>query len=170
MFVDRNRILVGLAIVLFAASPANSQVLAPEAFSGRLIVTDKARELFERWESGNMAGFKIESVDIAPRGRFLAGIVMFKNCEGNDNGNCQAQVDYTLYDPNGDVYGQLNDGDLWMRKPQPRRDHSQLAVQYLGIIIEPHDPPGTYRLKAEIRDQVSGDRATVWQEFLVLNQ
>jgi hypothetical protein len=128
--------------------------------SANLYVTAKGRELFHAWETNPAGGFSVVPVKVANRGEFLAAVIFFKECAVGPDGNCNAVVDITAYDPAGKVYGEFKGEELWVGKPAPRPGHTQLSVGYMGLVIEPSDPAGRYKVVATARDLVSGKEAT----------
>ena len=42
--------------------------------------------------------------------------------------------------------------ELWQRKLAPEAGNTQLSRSYMGLIIEPKDLPGIYRVTAVARD------------------
>ena len=136
-------------------------------FSISLILTDKGRELFETWNKPATQPFTIRTLDIAPRSTFLTAIVMFSGCQKDESGNCNASVDYIVYDPSNNMYGDLINGELWISRPGPEKSMSQLAMDYMGIVIEPKDPSGKYILKAIVTDHLSNRKLEVFRNFIV---
>jgi hypothetical protein len=77
---------------------------------------------------------------------------MFKGCKGDASGNCNAVVDFVAYDPKGKVYGEMRGVELWEQKPAPKPGYTQLSRTYMGLVIEPQDPAGLYRVAVSVRD------------------
>lgn len=144
------RTLITCLVFAVCSSSASAAEL-----SANVIVTTKGAELFKAWESNPPNGFTIIPVKVAKRGEFLSAIIMFTDCRADTHGNCNAAVDITTYDPNGEVYFSMLDGELWKRKPSPDAGNTQLGVDYMGLVIETNDPSGTYKVVATIRDLVS---------------
>jgi len=135
----------------FAAdAPQKNAIAGP--FEIYLVVTEHGNELFSSWDRPTGKPFSAVPVKIAPRGKFLSAIVLFKGCKADGSGNCNAELDIVAYDPKGKVYGEMPRVELWQRKPAPDPGHTQLSRSYMGIVIEPKDPPGTYRVTAVARD------------------
>jgi len=121
-----------------------------------LIVTAQGRELFESWDNPNGKPFEIAPVKIAPRGRFLSAVVLFRGCKADASGNCNVALDIVAYDPAGKVYGEIRDAELWQHRPAPAPGHTQLGVAYMGLEIELQDAAGVYRVEAVARDRNAG--------------
>lgn len=156
-----------LASVLCFLLAAGSSLADEPTLTANLIVTSEGRELFRAWRSNPPAGFSVSPVDAAERGEFLTAAVMFTGCAKNEGGNCNALLDITALDPNGNVYGKFKGQELWVDKPAPEPGRTQLGVGYMGLVIEPNDPSGEYTVVATIRDLVSGEQVTTESAFVV---
>lgn len=153
-------------IILFALS-SNLSVASEPELTANLIVTSEGSALFEAWSANPADGLSIRPVDVAERGKFLTAAVLFKGCATNDSGNCNALLDITALDPSGKVYGKFEDRELWVDKPAPKAGYTQLGVSYMGLVIEPEDPSGQYKVIATVRDVVSGEQVVAEAEFRV---
>jgi hypothetical protein len=131
----------------------------------QLIVTAEGRALFESWDSPNGKPFEIVPVTIAPRGKFLSAVVLFKGCKADASGTCNVELDIVAYDPAGKVYGEMKGAELWQHRPAPAAGYTQLGVSYMGLEIEPQDPAGTYRVDAKARDRNAGVEAASAAQF-----
>jgi hypothetical protein len=155
-----------LAVVASAALPISSLAAdAPQNLADRgplqivLTVTDKGNELFDSWDHPTGKPFGVEPIKSASRGQFLSAVVLFKGCMPDSCGNCNAVMDVVAYDPNGKVYGEMPRVELWQRKQAPDPGYTQLSRSYMGLVIEPGDPPGTYRVTVVARDLVAKTEA-----------
>ncbi len=124
----------------------------PSIFEVHVVVTESGDQLFDTWDRGGGKPFSIEPVKLATRGKFLSAVVVFKGCKPDASGNCNAVMDIVAYDPAGKIYGELRMVELWQRKPAPDLGYTQLSRSYMGIVIEPKDMPGTYRITVMARD------------------
>lgn len=140
---------------------------AESLLSANLFVTAEGNELFRAWETDPAAGFSIVPLSVAKRGEFLSAIVLFTGCAAGTDGNCNAVLDITALDPSGKVYGEFTGRELWVGKPAPAPGRAQLGVDYMGLVIEPNDPSGTYKLVAKARDLVSGTEVVAETSFTV---
>ena len=155
--MKRFRILISLVTSgvfssygLAADAPQKTVVAGP--FEINLVVTENGDELFNSWDRPTGKPFNVVPVKVAPRGKFLSAVVLFKGCKADGSGNCNAELDIIAYDPKGKVYGEMPKVELWQKKPAPDPSYTQLSRSYMGIVIEPKDPPGTYRITAVARD------------------
>jgi hypothetical protein len=155
-----------LASLMFLVMAGQSHA-AESLLSASVFVTAEGNELFRAWETDPAGGFSIVPVKGARRGEFLSAVVLFTGCAADNDGNCNAVLDITAFDPSGKVYGEFSERELWIGKPAPTSRRTQLAVDYMGLVIEPSDPSGTYKLVAKARDLVSGAEVVAETSFTV---
>lgn len=123
-------------------------------FGAQLVLTDKPEELFAAWEKPGAVVLYSQTAT-AKRGAPIVGVVFFAGCAPDSKGACQASVRFTAYTPDGKPYGNPQEGELWVGKPPPEKGSMQLSVGNIGIVIEPADPLGVYKVKAEVVDKVA---------------
>jgi len=133
-------------------------------FGVMLILTDKPDQLSADWEKPT-EGVRISETQTASRGVPVATVVVFAGCAPDANGNCQATVQYTVYGPDGKPYGDPMEGELWIDKPPPAKGHIQLSMGGMGIVLEPEDPLGDYKVKAKVVDKVANKTILLEREF-----
>ena len=63
--------------------------------------------------------------------------------------------------------GKMHNAELWRTKPAPSPDFTQLSRDYTGIVIEPNDPVGTYRVTEVARDRNAKTEARAEVSFAV---
>lgn len=127
-------------------------------FRAILIVTDRAQEFVYAWRDSEEQGqvpleFNIERVH---REQPLTALLFFEDCVAGKTGYCNAEVEFRVYRPNGELYAEERDVELWKRKPPPPRNRLTLGYANLSLVFQPDDASGDYRLEAFARDQVTG--------------
>jgi hypothetical protein len=168
--MTRHRIVYALLASIaaggaMAADAPSSSV--PAAFEINVVITDRGNAIFDSWDRPTGKSFGVDSIKVAPRGKFLSALVLFKGCKADASGNCNADVDIIAYDPSGKVYGTLPGVELWQKKPAPDPGFTQLSRSYMGLVIEPKDPIGTYRVTAVARDRIAKTEAKAEIQFQV---
>jgi hypothetical protein len=133
-------------------------------FGVMLIFTDKPDEFFSVWET-RTPGVSVSSAELVKRGSPILGVVVFTGCSPTPQGLCDATVTYTVFKPDGTVYGGPQEGELWVGKPPPTKDEIQLSMANMGVVIEPKDPLGRYMMRAEVRDRVANKTIRLEQHF-----
>ncbi len=152
-------------LALVSSATWSADVVQP--FEVNLTVTEKGNELFNSWDRPTGKPFNVEPVKVASRGKFLSAVVLFKGCKPDASGNCNATMDIVAYDPKGKIYGQMPAVELWQQKPAPDAGFSQLSRGYMGLVIEPKDPAGTYRITVRARDLIGKTEAKSEARFEV---
>jgi hypothetical protein len=132
-----------------------------------VVVTAKGEQLFDSWDQPTGKPFSVVPVKVAKRGEFLSAVVLFKNCRPDAAGNCNVEMDITAFDPKGRTYGTMPKEELWRAKPAPSPGFTQLSRGYMGIVIEPNDPSGTYRVAVVARDSNAKTEAKAETTFVV---
>jgi hypothetical protein len=127
-------------------------LLAEKRLMADLFVTNQPGSVFMSWRQGRTV--ELSSVKTARRGEPVAALVLFSECAGDKQGNCDVRMDMVILDPAGKVYGESKDTEVWSGKAAPSPGTSQLGVGYMMVRIEPKDPAGTYRIKAHVTDRI----------------
>lgn len=119
------------------------------AFGGHLLVVKDPKAFIEEW-------LKPETPHINPattvqRGELLGAIVLFAGCKTDAQGACNAEVDYSLYRPDGSLYEEQKGQPLWKDQAPPPQN-IQLGRAILAIRLKPDDAAGDYKIKAKVSD------------------
>lgn len=133
-------------------------------FGAQLVFTDKPDELFAAWEKPGPA-VMLSETPTAVRGRPIVGVVFFAGCAVNERGKCDAIVHFAAETPDGKPWGEPIEGELWVDKPPPDKGQMQLSVGNMGIIIDPDDPLGVYKVKAVVTDNVAKRKMILERTF-----
>jgi hypothetical protein len=131
-----------------------------------LHLTDKPNELFEAWEKP-AAGVPVGTTEVAIRGEPLVGVIFFSGCAPDKDGLCDARAKLQVFKPDGSPYGDEELAEIWIGKPAIPSGELQLSVGAIGVVIEPHDPSGTYSVRAQLRDRISGAEVELRRTFQV---
>jgi len=119
-----------------------------------LLITNDPDGFFEQWNRPQSPGYKpnMSTVSEAKRGDTVMAIILFSGCGADKTGNCNSQVDFKVYNPDGSLYSEYNNGELWSNKPAIPQGSMQVSVINLGFKIELDDQLGEYRIEAVVRD------------------
>ncbi len=118
-------------------------------FGAHLLIVENPRAFIEEWQKPETP--KIDPVSQVKRGILLGAFVLFAGCKPDAQGRCNAEVDYTVYKPDGSVYAERKEQPLW-NETAPPGTNIQLSNAILGIRMEPNDPVGDYKVKAKVAD------------------
>jgi hypothetical protein len=173
----RASLIISTFAVVVAATPAAAQrtedsTPAKDAkwskssgdFRAALFFTDKPDEFFAAWNQPT-PGVELSTTDVAHRGKPIVALVVFTGCGADASGLAESTIRFTAFRPDGEEYGEPLDGELWTDKPPPPKGRIQLGAAYMGIVIEPTDPLGKYKVVAEVVDQATGKTLTLEREF-----
>ena len=118
-------------------------------FGAQLLIVEDPQAFIKEWQKPETPN--INSVSEVKRGVLLAAVVIFAGCKPDPQGLCNSEVDYTIYKPDGTVYGERKEQPLWKEAPPPGTN-IQLSRALLGIRMEQNDPAGDYKVKARVAD------------------
>ena len=131
-----------------------------------LLLTDRPEELFAAWERSATA-VPLIATETAQRGVPIVGVVIFSGCAPDPMNLCNADVEFQVFKPDGSPYGSEENAEVWVKKQPPALGQLQLSVGAIGVRIEKDDPSGKYRVRARVRDNVSGAKVELVQTFEV---
>jgi hypothetical protein len=165
-----------VALLLCCAPSRSDTVAARDAKSPqrklaiRILVTEAPRQAprptqQRRGEQGGVA-FPTQPIKVAERGKPIAARVYFQDCQPDSEGSCNVEVDLHGETSRGVRFGEGKGQVLW-NKPAPKPGVSQAGTPFLRVVIEPSDPPGTYRILAVAHDRNSGNEAKAEATFEV---
>ena len=155
--------LFGTAFILFAlaTSPALSQEKQTErggdapdrkavnGFGGHLIVVENPSEFIQEWLKPETP--EIKSATDVKRGDSIGAFVLFAGCKQVARGVCNAEVDYTIYKPDGTVFAERKAQPLW-KEQAPPAPNIQLSKAILAFRLGDGDSTGVYKVKAKVSD------------------
>ena len=122
------------------------------------------RELFKTWatpsESVNVKD--IESIEINSP---ISTFIVFGGCQPDAKGNCNVSMRFKVLSPDGKTYSETPPMEVWSHKPLPPNKSLQLSVDYLKIVVEPHEMRGQYVVNTEVRDNNSGKSIHLQKKF-----
>lgn len=138
-----------------AAAPSASDFASKQGFAVQQIVTDDAARLLRDWENPDQAT-QPPAIDTIAREHVVDSFIVFRGCRPNPIHQCDVTADFTLIGPQGQIYAEHHDADLWVGKAPPALGGLTLSTSSLGIYIEPDDPGGDYIVRADVTDHVAG--------------
>lgn len=118
-------------------------------FGGHLLIVENPRGFVEEWQKPETPNIK-PATDLK-RGEIYGAFVLFAGCKPDAQSNCNAEVDYAVYKPDGSLYAEQKAQPLW-KEQAPPAPIIQLSSAILAIRLEPEDPAGEYVVKAKVSD------------------
>ena len=122
-------------------------------FGAMILMTTESIRALENW-SKPTKGVVIPDAERVSKGKPIEALVFFSGCAANDQGNCVAEVDYVITKPDGSIYVEYKNAELWRNKPAIPEGVLGLAIDRVGLIAEPQDPVGIYKVSCVVRDLV----------------
>jgi len=132
-------------------APDTSSRKAINGFGGNLILVENPQGFVQEWLNPASGKPDIKTSSIAKRGEPFGAFILFAGCLPDKNGVCNAEVDFTVYKPDGSVYAERKGQELW-KKQAPPAPNTQLSTANLVMRIRGDDPAGEYKVKANVRD------------------
>jgi len=136
-------------------------------FGAMVLMTTNSKKALENW-SIPTKGVTIPSTEIVEKGKPIEALVFFSGCYKNKSGNCITEVDYVIYKPDGTIYVEYKETELWKNKPAFPQGKIGLAVDRVGLIADPEDPIGIYKVKCTVRDLVANYEFKIFTSFKVI--
>ena len=84
----------------------------------------------------------------------------------NKKGECDITGNLLIRQPDGKVYADIKDFEIWKNRPAPSKDSIQLAERSITIMIEDADPLGTYSIDVLVKDGVKQITLPLHYEFI----
>jgi hypothetical protein len=148
------------------AAVQNDWMKSEHGFGATLVFTDKPQRLLDNWAKPT-PGVETPEAKTAPREKPCGIFIMFAGCGADKEGMADVVADLKVFAPDGKLYGEEKDVEIWQKKPAPSRKQIELGVGYMGIVIETKDPAGEYKVRATVRDRVKGVTVELKRTFSV---
>lgn len=136
-------------------------------FGAMVFMTTNSQKMLDNWEVPTN-GYYVTNDEEVEKGKPIEVLVVFYGCKANEIGNCVAEVDYRIVKPDGSVYTEIKNTELWKNKPAMSAGQLGLAVDRVGLIAEQEDPVGIYTVELLIRDLVSNIEFPLSSSFKVI--
>ena len=134
-------------------------------FVAQMIFIGDENELFTTWnkpaESVNVKD--IETIDVNSP---ISTFIVFGGCKPDDKGKCNVAMRFRVIGPDGKIYSETPEMEVWNAKPAPPDRSLQLSIDYLKIVVEPHEQPGRYVVNTEVQDKHSGSVLKLQKSFI----
>lgn len=136
-------------------------------FGAMILMTTDSQKALENWSMPS-PGVHILEAETVEKGKPIEALVLFSGCTANKKDHCVAEVDYQVVKPDGSIYAEYKNTELWRNKPALPVGRLGLAVDRVGLITEPSDPVGKYKIRCIVRDLVSGAEFSIYSSFDVV--
>lgn len=122
-----------------------------DGFGAQLLLIED-QTFFSTWNHP-VDSIRIPTISTATKGKPLFAIILFANPAIGGNKKCNVIADMVIKDPNGKVYAKIDDCNIRQFKPGLPSNELGVGIDYMGVIIDPKDPAGTYTVEATVKDQ-----------------
>lgn len=133
-------------------------------FGAMLAFTDKPDELYAAWEKPGPTVHWTQTTT-AVRGIPIVAVVLFGGCAADPAGKCNLVGRFITTTPAGKPYGDPIDTDIWVGLPGPTGKNLQLSHSHMGLVIDPDDELGVYKVRLELVDRVSKKTMNLERQF-----
>jgi hypothetical protein len=122
---------------------------AVNGFGGHLIVVKNPRGFIQEWLKPETP--KINSAKNVKIDESIGAFVLFAGCKTDNQGVCNTEVDYTIYNPDGSLFVERKAQPLWKEKAPPA-SNIQLGKAILAFRLAKDKATGEYKVKAKVSD------------------
>lgn len=147
-----------------ASLPDSEDRKAIGNFGAKLILVDDEQALFRRWATPSET-VDLKTVEGVTINQPISALVIFSGCKPSAKKQCNVSMRFRVIQPDGKVYSETPVMEVWQNKPAPRAGTLELSIQYLKIIIEPHEQRGRYTIQAQVRDDNAGTVLSLQRAF-----
>lgn len=136
-------------------------------FTAILILTDKPKIYAKTWTKAKNklpTGMIAKSIK---KSKLVVAMVFFKGCSGDNRGQCDAEIMFSVYQPNGKLYAKRAGLSLW--KSGTIKSGLMLSAANLALSFDAKDPVGKYKIVVKIKDNVSNKKLTLTRIVTVSN-
>jgi hypothetical protein len=131
--------------------PDSDNVKSQKGFGAQLwIINDES--FFEEWKRPETPHVPVTKR--APRNKPVFIIFFFINPGVDEDAEAQVRADVTIKSPDGSIYGEFKDVEIWQGSNKVPANNIQLSAAHIGLVIEDTDQLGQYIVEAVVKDQV----------------
>lgn len=149
------------------AIPDSDHMKSAGDLVAQLVVTDNEAEALKNWGTPSESVY-LPTSDTIERNKIVSVFIVFGGCAPDQYGNCDLRMKIAIFQPDGSVYSQLPETEVWSNKPVPANRSLGLSVGYVRVRIEPNEPLGQYRVQTQITDRVSGNELLLTSNFVAV--
>jgi len=144
--------------------PDADNIKSAENFIAQLILTTDEQGLLKKWNTPS------ETVDVktsstVERNSPISAFIVFGGCKVDQQGNCDLVTKFKIYQPDGKLYADLPEMEVWSGKPVPPNRSIQLSTAYLKVVIESGEQLGKYSFESVVTDKVGKESVKLSSVF-----
>jgi hypothetical protein len=139
-------------------------------FGAMLLMTADADQALKNWFASPSEGFHVSTDSEVERNIPIEALIVFSGCKANEQGHCFTEVDYRIVAPDGSIYGDFKNTELWKDKPEIPVGKFGLAVDRIAVSIEDNELLGEYEVVCTVRDLNAGVAFKIMSNFTVVEK
>ena len=136
-------------------------------FGAELIITHKEEESLKNWNTESK-GVHFPTTEVFHKGKVITALIVFIGCKKLENNNCQLSQTHKIFQPDGKVYADIPESELWFNRQSPSDGTLGLAVDYVRLIVEPHEQLGEYTFEVIVKDYQSNKSLSLTKTITVV--
>ena len=125
-------------------------------FCAELVLSSNSEAVLKNWNTPSEGVYFPTSGEMK-KGEVISAFIVFKSCDLTEQGFCRLTHQLTIYQPDGRVYSEIPESEVWYNKQSPEGDSIGLSVDFIKLVVEPHEQIGKYIFKVTVKDYVSGN-------------
>ena len=135
----------------------------------QLVFVKDEQDLFRSW-SKPAESVDVKDIDSTAIDSPISALIVFGGCKPDVQGNCSVVMRFRVIGPDGKLYSETPVMEVWHAKMPPPNRSLQLSVDYLKVIVEPHEQRGKYVVDAEVWDNNAGSTVRLQKVFTAANR
>jgi hypothetical protein len=147
-----------------ASLPDSEDRKAIGDFGAQLVFVTDEQALFKTWATPSET-VDLKTVESVTINQPISAFVIFSGCKPTAKGQCNVSMRFRVLQPDGKVYSETPAMEVWQNKPAPHARALELSVQYLKIVVEPHEQRGRYTIQTQVRDDNTGTVLSLQKAF-----
>jgi hypothetical protein len=137
-------------------------------FAAQMVLVADERELLKNWRTPSES-VDVHTIDKVATNGLINAFVVFGGCKADTDGNCRVVMRFRVLKPDGGVYAETPEMEVWTDKPAPPGHSIELSVDYLKIRIEPTDQVGRYIIQTQVKDENAATEIQLKSPFVASN-
>lgn len=142
--------------------PDSDNIKSKNGFGVQMwIINDES--FFDDWNKPETPNLTFTETAIRNKKVFI--IFLFINPGLDKASKANVVADVLIKSPDGKIYGEFSDLEIWQRIYDTPRNSIQLGVAHLGLVIEDGEQLGAYKIEAEVKDRIKNVSLKLKTEF-----
>lgn len=133
-------------------------------FIAQLILITDEQSFLKKWSTPSET-VNVSTVSTVERNKPISAFIVFGGCKVDQRGNCNLVVKFKIFQPDGRVYADVPESEVWSDKPVPPNRSLQLSVAYLKVVIENGEQLGAYKVVSEVTDKNAKESVVLFTAF-----